>query len=289
MASLCLKDGVLFVGRHAKTASVQSFDLDGHPLETEFRFRDRGRGSSGANGLAVDADHRIWVADSPGRKVRCFSLFGREILTLGGGAADEADRPGCLGVPVDVCARGADEDLEILVASGGHRRHALQILHVESGRTLSLRSLGEPGAFFRGLRGVAVRGRFLYACEPDAGRVQVFRDAEHLFTFALEDSGARYEPVAVAPVPDGRLVLATRGARSAILLADAAGALVATLAPGGAGDGEVDEPAGIALDPGADDRSSRLAVIDRGGERVQVFNLEGRCYGSFADLSRVDG
>ena len=39
----------------------------------------------------------------------------------------------------------------------------------------------------------------------------------------------------------------------------------------------------VVVRPGDSDRSSVVAVIDRDGERVQVFSLEGRVFGSFAE------
>ena len=74
--SLRLHAGVLFVGRHALTAEVSSHDLDGRPLDTRFRFRDEDAGRSSVDGIDVDADRRLWVADGAAGKVRCFSLFG---------------------------------------------------------------------------------------------------------------------------------------------------------------------------------------------------------------------
>jgi len=40
--------------------------------------------------------------------------------------------------------------------------------------------------------------------------------------------------------------------------------------------------------PGEDDRHTRVVLLDHGGSRVQVFNLEGTCYGSFVG-SRLGG
>ena len=133
--SLCLKNGILYVGRQAKTATVASYDLDGHPLDTCCRFRDEVVGRSSVLGLAVDDDHRIWVADGPSACVRAFTLFGQEVAAVGGDEPQSLDVRGRIGTPVDVVASGVDDDLELLVASAGRRRHALQILHLASGRT----------------------------------------------------------------------------------------------------------------------------------------------------------
>jgi len=292
--SLCLKNGVLYVGRHAKTASVASYDLDGHALETRFTFRDEGTGRSSASGLSVDDDHRIWVADAASARLRGFTLFGREVAGVGAEPGAHADRRGSLGTPVGVVARGADDSLEILVASAGRRRHALQVLFPETGVVHSLRPLGDPRGEFHDLVGVARAGERVWACERGARRIQVFRHGDFHYAFRLPaPGGGHLEPSAVAALDDGRCVVAVDGPISALLLVDAAGELRATLAQGpgspraedGAGPlGEVDHPGAVVVEPGLRDRDARVAVLDRDGERLQVFNLEGACYGAFPEL-----
>jgi len=286
--SLCLSRGVLYVGVQAMTAHVRAFDLDGEPLEAGFSFRAPDGGRAAVSGLALDEDHRLWVADAASRSLRAFTLFGAEVASVAGVASergDGSDRRGELGVPVDVVTWGSDEAQELCVASGGERRHALQMLSPLTGRGASLRSLGDPNGRFRGLRRVARSGRFTWVCEPGAGRVQVFRDGEFHFQFRLPVAGgAAFEPRAVALLADGRAVLAHGGEHSALLLVDASGRLLAHLAAAGDEEGSVREPNDVVVEPGADDRATRVAVIDSDGERIQVFTLGGRCYGSFASL-----
>ena len=74
-----------------------------------------------------------------------------------------------------------------------------------------------------------------------------------------------------------------RGPASALLLCDASGRILRVLATEGAGAGCVDQPGDVVVEEGDRDATSRVVVIDREGERVQVFTLEGRCYGSFAE------
>jgi hypothetical protein len=89
--------------------------------------------------------------------------------------------------------------------------------------------------------------------------------------------------VAVAPLADGRLVLAVGGGKSALLLCDATGHLLRVLARGGSDEGAVFHPSDVVVAEDEDDRRTRVAVIDRDGDRVQMFTLEGRCYGAFAE------
>ena len=39
----------------------------------------------------------------------------------------------------------------------------------------------------------------------------------------------------------------------------------------------------VVVERGESDRAARVVVIDKDGERVQVFTLEGRSYGAFAE------
>lgn len=286
--SLAFHAGVLYVGRHARSAKVASYDLDGHALETRFTFCDARRGRSSADGLAVDGDHRIWVADGAARCVRAFTLFGQEVACVGGAPEDELDAFGRLGVPAGVATLGADDDLHVVVASRGLRRHALQVLHPASGRARSLRPRGEPEGAFHGLCAVDVDGRDTFVCEAERARVQVFRDTDFHFEFPVPaPPGARV--TGLACLPGGRVVVTVAGteAGTALLLLDAAGRLARVLARGGEDDGALLDPADVAAAAGARDADTRVAVIDRDGERVQVFTLAGRCYGSFTDLNAL--
>lgn len=286
--SLSLHDGVLYVGRHAKTAWVATYDLDGRALDAGFSFRDEMTGRSAASGLDVDADHRVWIADSAARRVRAFTLFGRPVADVGDPAESaERDAAGVLGVPVDVRTFGSDDALTVVVASGGRRRHALQVFHPHTGRVRSLRPQGDPRGRFAGLAGIdgAGDGDWLMACEARAGRVSVFRGGEFHYALRVPVAGARFEPTAVARLRDGRVVIANGGEAGALLLVDSGGRLLRVLAGAGEGTGALDGPTDVVAAEWGDDRHTRVVSIDREGERVQVFNLEGRCYGAFSRLT----
>lgn len=286
MAALCLKAGVLYVGRGAMTARVGAYDLDGHVLDPEFSFRGRDGARAAVSGMAVDDDHRIWIADSASRSLRCFTLFGAEIASVAREDTDPRDVPGALGTPVDVVSQGHDDAQRLLVASKGTRRHALQELAIGlvDAPTRSLRPMGEPNGRFRGIQRLSREGRFVYVCEPNAGRVQVFRDDEFHFALATRLGDDRFTPRAAAALPDGRIVVAHSRKRSALVVFDAGGRLERELVGHGEDEGCVHEPVDLALEAGDGDARTRLAVLDREGDRVQVFNLEGRCYGAFPVL-----
>ncbi len=289
--SLKLHSGVLYVGWHALTAEVASFDLDGRPLETRFRFKDEAIGRSSVDGIDVDDDHRLWIADAAARRVRCFTLFGQEVASVGDDDLElpERDAHGFLGTPVDVRVSGSDDDQILLVASTGDRRHGLQVLHLASGKGRSVAPMGDPEGQYHRIRGLDYRAGELAVCEAGANRVQVFEgepDGRLRFRFAFPVEPGLGTPEAVAVVGDGRILVATRGDHSGLYLYDAAGRPVAALATEGARDGapEVDQPSALAIEAGGSDRYTRVCVLDREGERVQVLSLDGRSFGSFVDF-----
>lgn len=291
-----LHGSVLYVGRHALTAEIASFDLDGRALETRFQFRDGTSERSSVSGLDVDADRRIWVADGAARRVRCFTLFGQEVASVGqgdGGAElrNGGDVRGEIGEPVDLRVMGEDDDTTLLVASAGNRRHALQRLHLLSGKGASIAPLGDPEASFRRIRGIDLHGDLLAVAEAGAQRVQVFHGdplGRMAFRFAFAVPEAMGTPESVAVLPGDRVLVATSGERSGVILFDAAGRPIRVVAGDGAGgaaagghdDALVDQPSSLAVDVGASDRETRVCVLDRDGERVQVLSLDGRSYGS---------
>lgn len=296
--SLRLKNNVLYVGWHALTARVASFDLGGRPLETRFQFRDPVAQRSSVDGIDIDEDRRLWIADSAARRVRCFTLFGQEVASVGDEdqlRLNPKDVRGQLGHPVDLRVTGSDDETVLLVASAGERRHALQVLHIASGRGRSVAPLGDPESRFQRIRGIDYREGEMAVCEAGARRVQLFEGeptGRFTFRFAFAIPELLGTPEAVALVGDGRIVLATRGETSGVHLFDAAGRHLREIA-GGAhssapagvdGDATVDQPSAMAIDPGGSDRRTRLCILDREGERVQVMSLDGRSFGAFVDF-----
>lgn len=288
--SLCIRNGILYVGRHELTAHVRAYDLEGRALGPGFSFRSEGGEPASVSGLDVDRDHQIWIADSAAMRVRAFSLFGRSCGGFGSAAErprhpDGEDPSGDLRGLCDVCVVPGEDEDALLAVCGGARRHGLQLFRADGRCFASLRPQGNPDGRFHGLRRAAVRGTWIYACEARAGRVQVFRDGEFHFLFKVPvRPGGRFEPAALAPLSDGRMVLATGGEQAGLLLLDSDGRLVRVLAQRGRESGEVFEPEDVVVEDAPEHGASRVAVLDCDGERVQVFTVEGRCYGAVEDL-----
>lgn len=281
--SLALGGGTLFVGAQAKTVRVRAFDLGGRALGTGFTFRDAQAGRSAAAGMALDADRCLLVADTPADRVRRFSVFGVEVGGLGAPqGTDEAPvLPGLLRRPVDVAVQGNRQEGLVVIACAGVQRHAVQRFDPEFGYVGTCASLGDPARAFDGVSRIALDADRLYVAESTPRLVQVFRGGEFLFAFRLTDrSGEALEPSALAPVGDGRLVVACRAPRSGLFLVDSSGRPLSELAVEGDEDGAVLEPCDAVLAAASDDRHARLFVLDRDGLRLQVFTLEGRCHGT---------
>jgi hypothetical protein len=284
--SLAFGSGVLHVARHARSAEIRTYDMDGGRIGEGFSFAGLDGNAASADGIAVDADMRIWVADGSSRAVRTFTVFGGELASW-----KAADDSGALAWPATLAIQGVEDETRILVAARGERPGALQLFDRHGAVLRTLRSRGDPQMLFHDLVRVSMHERLVFACERGSALVQVFRDGEFHWAFHLPRArGARRtsEPRCVRALADGRLVVATGGeGNSAVHLLDANANLERTLAAEGTETGQVFEPTDLAIDEGESDRRSRVAVIDHDGDRVQVFTLEGVCYGSFADLPRA--
>jgi hypothetical protein len=292
--SLALRHGILWVARWDLSWRVVPHDLDGRELSAGFAVPSEPSGRALVTSIAVDEDRRVWVADAGAGRVRAFTAFGRELEGL---PRDAGDRAGSLAEPVSIDADGVEDGAVLLVASAGARQHALHLVPVgprAGAARVSLRAR-DTAAGFAGLSRAALRGRHRFACEPSTGLVHAWRDGQFFFAFRAPDGGA---PVAVRALADGRLVLATGGEAGgdaggddggALHLLDASGRLVRTLARGGRGEGDVQDPEDLAVEDGAaSDARRRLVVADADGSRFQVFNLEGDCYGAFGAHDPTD-
>jgi hypothetical protein len=284
---LALARGVLWIGRHSGTVYLRPYDLDGRALSPGFAFRDVETGASSVAGLAVDADRGLWLADGRAQRVRRFSLFGGTSRVLVG---SEGDARGAFDELADLAVVQDDEGEHaprLLLACRGWRRHGLQVLDEHGAWLDSLRCEGDPRQAFRGIGAVSARGRWIAAAESGRGRVQIFRDGEFHFLArppGTEDGAAQIS--AVALLDDGRWVVGISGGsrRSAVLLMDRAGRPIRCLAEAGLDDGGVFDPQAVVVEAGREDHCTRVAILDRDADRVQVFGLDGRCFGALVDL-----
>lgn len=265
---LVQQQGVLYLLRQRRGWRVELFDWDGHQLGAGFRLRNEWQAP---RALAVDADRRVWIADAARAEAVAFSVFGVRIAQwpLRKDAALEA-----------LAVQGLEDEAVMAVAYGGSECHALE--WISAGKQRWLRSLGDPQARFEGLRSLAFHGPYLYAVEAGAQRVQVFRQAEFHYCMQFARDGAAHLS-SLAALSDGRVVLAFEGEQSSVLLCDARGTPIRTLArfP------DVEDPSAIAVEEADIDARARVAVLDRAGARVQIFTLAGTRLGSFVEAQAL--
>ena len=281
-ARLSSAGGVLYVLRDERGARLRPFDWDGRALGEGFPIQAVEGSACDPRAFAIDGDRRAWIADRGARALRAFSVFGVEVARLSG-RAGQRDTAGGFEELSAIAARGVEDELVLVAGNTGERRHALAWLGPQGTLLSSLRPLGDPQGQFRGLCDLQFCGALLYACEERASRIQVFRADE--FHYALPTGGLR--PRAIAPLSDGRVLVVQEGPESALVLLEADGSLARTLATQGTDEGELSDPCSLAVEEGLDERHTRIAVLDAGGDRVQVFALDGRCFGSFPELARA--
>lgn len=301
---LVAHQGVVYLAHAAGRGRVDLFDLGGRRLEGGFEFDPVADAAGIAAqvelaGLGVDDDRRLWIADGAARCVRGFTVFGREGLRLGAPGAhrvlggNDPDAAGVIGSPSAIAASGHDEELRLLVGSAGRRRHGLHLFATGGQLVRSLRPRGDSHGRFAGIAAVAIGGARLFAAEHRAARVQVFEGTDHWFDVEPRDlRGGPVRVVALDTDSGAELLMATIGA------ADGSGGEVLWLEEGrwdrphriagaGTGPGEVDEPVAVAL-ARDEDRGEPLAVVaDRSGTRLQLFALDGTCYGEFTGMSEL--
>ena len=276
-----------------KTTRVTAFDLDGRPLGPTTTLRGEKGTRTEIRAIAVDEDRRIWAADAGSGCVRAYNVSGAEVGRVESVGDPAADRPGALGDPAGLAVQGVESETRLLLSRRGHLHNALVLLAPDPagdpGPPKVLHRDGDPREPWRHLAGVALAGDRALACEAGTGTIHVFRGGEFLFRIELPGSPARLEPRLVAPLADGRLVVACGGGtESALLLLDPGGGVLATIAAEGEEEGAVHLPTGLAVEEGPPRPNSRIAVLDRDAERIQVFTLDGRCYGSFLDAREIE-
>lgn len=282
-SSLALRQGVVWISRSSGVARLAPYDLGGRKLGEGFVIPGVGGRPADVRGIAVDADRRIWAADAGSGTVRAFTAFGAASARAEGLVFEDL---------AATAVQGLEADLRLLVSQRGERRGALHIVDPGSGRTVALRSRGDPSGAFENLAGVALSGRFAFACESGRSAVQVFRDAEFHYEIAWRGpraGEAPFTPCAIAATADGRSIVAGRASGAgAVFLFDAGGSLVRRLDEDLAesADRVDDEVCGVVVDDRGSERGSSALVLDRGGERVLAFTLDGRCLGSFHDLEQ---
>jgi hypothetical protein len=294
--ALALSAGVVFVARRAGRALLELFDLDGRRISRAQLACEPAAAGAPAGvalapaALAVDGERRAWVAAPEHGGLVAFNVFGARVAAVAGReeARDPARPPrGALAAPAALAAvvDGSSTGALLWVASGGRRIEAVALVDEGAGTRARLASTGAPGEPFENVTALALLGAELWVGEA-RGRIQIFRGERFSRALALagvaEDATLR----ALAPLPDGGALVALAGESGGLVRVARDGAPIARLARAGAGAGELVEPEALVVDHGAGPSRARVFVLDRGATRLQAFDLDGACRGSFAELER---
>jgi len=240
-------------------------DLDEKRPVSFWEYVGADGGYADAGGIALAADHTIWVADTRNDIVRRFSVFGKAVGTLGEAhqrlpGARCRDRQGALDRPRAV----AWHDGVVWVACGEQRlRCGVQRFGPDGKSLKPLAAFGDPGRRFGAPQGLCVSDSGVFVADTLHGVVQRFTVAGR-FVSEIKTGGDEREvsrPVAVQVLPDGSLLVADQGDACGLKQFDADGALLAKPLWD---DSRLKKPVGLALDA-----KGRIYVLDQDGERVQ--------------------
>lgn len=284
---LAVHHNLLFIGSSEGSGRVLVIDAETGEERHQFMFAGEATGKADAAGLAVDADSRVFVADTRNRTVRIFSVFGSEVGRLdaqNAEAGERSDRRGSLGRPHDLAL---DDEGRLFVCSGlADRVHSVQCFLPDGTWVRTFHAGADPQAVWAAPRGITVVGEALYVAETGRGRIHAMRtDGASLGSVAATgDSGEPAAPVAVAVLPGGDLAVALWGEPSRVVRFDASLRPRGVLIRGGDAEGLVRDPFDLAVD-----LAGRLLVADKGGTRVQAFSDKGEHLGVVWRLQKVRG
>ena len=260
---IAARQRLLVVADCSGEATVRVFDLEDRRIASRFSFEGEGGGYTDVGGIALAPDSSLYVPDTHGGHVRRFSLFGNEVQRIGAPSGAVArDRRGILAHPRAVCV---DSQEQLWVACGDRPWvHGLQVFDKAGAYLRSAAAFGERERCFGPALGLCAALDRIWVADHGNDCVQCFReDGAYIAAYSLPEGHGR--PVDVVAVEGRRAVLVQEPTHQ-VLLADREFRFDRTLADGP----PLDAPSGLAV------LGDELLVLDRDGERVLAFDMQGR-------------
>jgi DNA-binding beta-propeller fold protein YncE len=245
---------------------VQVFDRAGKFLSTfgsSFAIlvaaqQDSGKGKFWfPRGVAVSSSGDIVVAESLNSRVQVFDSEGKFLRSFGNKGRGNGN---------------LDDPSGVAIASSGNivvadeKNYRIQIFS-SSGKFLDqFGNQGVGDGQFYGIWDVAITSSQEFVVS-DCVRIQVF-DKSGNFRRKLGERPADSHTTGIAVTSSDHVVVAHMGKFSGVRVFDLEGTLLTEFGSKGQGNGQFNEPAGVAVD-----RSGSIFVADKGNHRVQVFKL----------------
>jgi DNA-binding beta-propeller fold protein YncE len=253
---------------------IQVFDSNGNFL---FKFGREGFGNGEFNaprGVAYDPNNnRIIVADNWGKyRIQVFDSNGNFLFKFGSKVFDDG------GIEKHKFPTGVAYDPNnnrIIVAD--YDDHRIQVFDSNGNFLFKFGSFGFGDGEFRFPTGVAYdpNNNRIIVTDTLNYRIQVFdSNGNFLFKFGREGFGEFHAPIGVAYDPNNNRIIVT-GSKTVfvagiyrIQVFDSNGNFLFKFGSGGSGDGEFNDPIGVAYDP----NNNRIIVADTANHRIQVFS-----------------
>jgi RHS repeat-associated protein len=257
---------------------LQRFSAEGSYL-AQFGSAGPNNGQfSEPSGIAVDVKGNLWIADTGNNRVQ--EASATEFVRQFGGSG-----PGQLAAPAGLAT---DSEGNVWVADTSHNR--VQVFDAEGEFVRQFGAKGSGDGQFSEPRAVAIDASG-NAWVADAGnrRLQKFNSkGEFLAKFSTVGEGETVRPQGVAIAPDGHLwtveYQTSTTTTPKVKEWSSAGALLSSFGSEGAGNGQLKEPAGVAIDA-----SGNVWIADTGNNRVQAFKASGEFIRKFGTAGTGNG
>jgi streptogramin lyase len=260
------EDGVIFVGDYNR---IHEFIIDKTRYYSAFAWGSIGTGDGqffeeGMEGVAIDGNDTVYVADSGNERIQVFDIQGTFLRKWGSYGSGDGQFINPSGVAVD-------EDGFIYVAD--NMAHRIQKFYLNGTFITKWGSEGSADGQFQYPRGVAVDpDGFVYVVDSGNYRIQKF-DSNGTFVTKWGSSGngeGQFNSlVGIAVDPEG-FVYVPDGTNWRVQKFDSVGNFILEFGGFGWDDGRFGLPQGVAVD-----EEGSVFVVDSQYQRVQKFDSEG--------------